>query len=75
MSRLLTLLLLYKSGYMVGQYISIEKAIADTKDNYYEALSHADFRWHEEENDPIPFIKYMLGIILYCYRDFESMMH
>ena len=72
MSRLLTLLLLYKNGYMVGQYISIEKAIADTKEDYYDALAQADSGWHEEENNPIPFIKYMLGIILYCYRDFEN---
>lgn len=72
MSRLLTLLLLYRSGYMVGQYISIEKAIADTKENYYDALAVADKGWHTEENDPKPFIKYMLGIILSCYRDFEE---
>ena len=72
MSRLLTLLLLYRSGYMVGQYISIEKAIADTKENYYDVLAVADQGWHTEENDPKPFIKYMLGIILSCYRDFEE---
>ena len=34
---------------MVGQYISIEKAIADTKNDYYDALAQADVRWHEEE--------------------------
>ena len=72
MSRLLTLLLLYRSGYMVGKYISIEKAIADTKTNYYNALSQADAGWHEQTNDPKFFIKYMLAIILSCYRDFES---
>lgn len=72
MSRLLTLLLLYRSGYMVGQYISIEKAIADTKDSYYDTLAVADQGWHTEENDPKPFIKYMLGIILSCYREFEE---
>lgn len=72
MSRLMTLLLLYRSGYMVGQYISIEKAIADTKDNYYSALAAADQDWHEEKNDPKPFIKYMLGVILSCYREFEQ---
>ena len=60
MSRLLTLLLLYRSGYMVGQYISIEKAIAGTKESYYKALADADKLWHEEKNDPKPFIKYML---------------
>ena len=72
MSRLLTLLLLYRSGYMVGQYVSIEKAIADTKEAYYAALAAADQGWHEETNDPKPFIKYMLGIILSCYREFEN---
>ncbi|MBD5494887.1 MAG: Fic family protein [Lachnospiraceae bacterium] len=72
MSRLLTLLLLYKNGYMVGQYISIEKAIADTKESYYDVLAVADQGWHTDENDPKEFIKYMLGIILSCYREFES---
>ncbi len=61
MSRLMTLLLLYRSGYMVGQYISIEKAIADTKEAYYDALQRADQGWHEGTNDPKPFIKYMLA--------------
>lgn len=72
MSRLLTLLMLYQSGYLVGQYISIEKAIADTKDDYYDALAAADKDWHENKNDPTPFIKYMLGVILSCYREFEE---
>ena len=72
MSRLLTLLLLYRSGYIVGQYISIEKTIADTKETYYEVLQKEDQNWYEGENDPKPFIRYMLGIILSCYREFES---
>lgn len=72
MSRLLTLLLLYRSGYIVGQYISIEKAIADTKEAYYNVLQQSDYNWYEGTNDPKSFIKYMLGIILSCYREFES---
>ena len=72
MSRLLTLLLLNRCGYLVGQYISIEKAIADNKEAYYDSLQRADLNWHEGQNDPKPFIKYMLGIILACYRDFEN---
>ena len=72
MSRLLTLLLLYRAGYIVGQYISIEKAIADTKEAYYAALQKADQNWYEGENDPKPFIKYMLSIILKYYREFEQ---
>ena len=72
MSRILTLLALYRSGYFVGQYVSIEKAIADTKEAYYDALQKADKGWHEENNDPEPFVKYMLGVILSCYREFEE---
>lgn len=72
MSRLLTLLLLYQNGYMVGKYISIEKAIADTKNSYYSALAVSDRDWMEGENDSKTFIRYMLGVILKCYRDFES---
>lgn len=56
MSRLLTLLLLYKAGFTVGKYISIEKAIADSKDAYYEALKVSDQNWHQGQNDPKPFI-------------------
>ncbi|MBR1848453.1 MAG: Fic family protein [Lachnospiraceae bacterium] len=72
MSRLLTLLLLYKSGYLVGKYISIEKHIEKTKDAYYDALEASSAGWHEEEDDPTVFVKYMLGVILACYREFES---
>lgn len=72
MSRLLTTLLLYKSGYEVGKYISIEKKIEQTKSKYYEVLENVDKGWHEGTNDPSPFIKYLLGVILSCYRDFEE---
>ena len=72
MSRLLTLLLLYKNGYSVGKYISIEKQIEKTKDHYYDALKEADAGWHEEENDPTHFIRYMLQVILACYTEFEE---
>ena len=72
MSRLLTLLLLYKSGYSVGKYISIEKQIEKTKDHYYDVLQDADIGWHDEINDPTPFIHYMLSIILACYKEFEE---
>lgn len=72
MSRLLTLLLLYKSGYSVGKYISLEKQIEKTKDRYYDMLEEADSGWYEEENDPTPFIRYMLQVILACYADFEE---
>ena len=72
MSRLLTTLLLYQCGYVVGRYISIESKIEKTKGSYYDALEKSGIGWHEEANDPSPFIKYILGIILAAYRDLES---
>lgn len=72
MSRLLTLLLLYRSGYIVGKYISIEKLISDTKETYYEALQASSCNWHKGTNDYAPFVTYMLGVLVAAYRDFES---
>ncbi len=72
MSRLLTLLLLYQSGFEVGKYISMEKKIEETKDAYYDALSRSNQGWHEAKNDPTPFIRYMLQVLLACYTDFEE---
>ena len=72
MSRLLTLLILYRSGYIVGKYISLEKLIADHKESYYEALQDSDAGWHEEENDYLPFARYMLGVIIAAYKDFSE---
>ena len=70
MSRLLTFLLLYKTGYIVGKYISIEKLIEKSKDAYYGALAESSIAWHEEENDYAPFVEYILGVIVAAYRDF-----
>ena len=64
MSRLLTLLLLYRSGFIVGKYISIEHLIEKTKDSYYESLHDSSIGWHEDNNDYEPFVNYILGIIL-----------
>lgn len=72
MSRLLTTLLLYRAGYMVGRYISLESKIAKNKDLYYDALAACQEGWHEGEEDPTPFIKYLLGTILAAHRDFEE---
>ena len=72
MSRLLTLLLLYRAGCIVGKYISIEKMISDTKDTYYEALQASSYNWHEGTNAYAPFVRYMLGIIVAAYREFSS---
>ena len=72
MSRLLTTLLLYRNGFYVGKYISLEAKIARNKDLYYHALYVSQQGWHEGKDDSLPFIKYLLGIILSAYKDFED---
>ena len=72
MSRLLTTLLLYRSGFYVGKYISLEAKIAKNKDLYYDVLGQAQIGWHEGAEDAVPFIKYLLGTILSAYKDFED---
>lgn len=72
MSRLLTTLLLYRNGFYVGKYISLEAKIAKTKDLYYDALARSQDGWHEGCEDAVPFIKYLLSIILAAYKDFED---
>ena len=72
MSRLLTTLLLYRNGFYVGKYISLEAKIARDKDLYYSALSQAQHGWHEGTEDVVPIIKYLLGTILAAYKDFED---
>ena len=72
MSRLLTTLLLYRSGFYIGKYISLEAKIAEHKDIYYDALFASQDSWHEGNDDPVPFIKYFLSILIAAYRDFED---
>lgn len=72
MSRLLTTLLLYRAGYVVGKYMSLESKIEKTKESYYKALEKSDINWNNGENDLTPFIKYILGTVLAAYRDFEQ---
>ena len=72
MSRLLTLLLFYRAGYIVGKYVSMEMLIEKTKETYYEALQASSMRWHESENSYEPFVKYYLGIMLKAYNEFEN---
>ena len=72
MSRLLTLLLLYKNGFFVGKYISLEMIIEDTKDVYYEQLQASSKNWHSGDNDELPFIKYMLSVIYKAYVECDE---
>ena len=72
MSRLLTTLLLYRNGFYVGKYISLESKIAKNKDLYYHALAESQTGWHERTENVLPLIKYILGTILAAYKDFED---
>jgi Fic family protein len=72
MSRLLTTLLLYRSGFCVGKYISLEAKIANNKDLYYSSLRASQDGWHEGTENKVPFIKYILGTVLAAYKDFED---
>ena len=72
MSRLLTLLLLYRSGFFVGKYISLEMLIERSKAEYYGALQTSSSGWYDNANDLKPYVEYTLGIILKAYRELES---
>lgn len=72
MSRLLMLLTMYKAGFDVGKYISIEQSIEDTKNDYYQALKESSVGWQENTNNYLPFINYFLGVVLKDYREFSE---
>lgn len=72
MSRLLTLLLLYRSGYVVGKYISLERLIEQTKERYYDTLQESSTGWNEGINDYTPVVTYLLEVTVAAYREFSS---
>ena len=72
MSRLLTLLLLYRSGYIVGKYVSMEMLIEKTKETYYEALQNSSAEWHNNQSDYTSFVRYYLGVVLKGYNEFQD---
>lgn len=72
MSRLLTLLLLYKNGFDVGKYISFEEQINNNKGNYYEALRLSSIRWEENEHSYIPFIENFITTLYMCYKELDK---
>src|ERR671934_362416 len=73
MARLLTLLLLYQAGYQVGRYISLETAIEETKDGYYDSLHASSQGWHEARHSLVPWWEYFVGVMLVkAYHQFEE---
>jgi len=72
MARLLTLLLLYKAGYEVGRYISLEQMVERTKEGYYETLYTSSRGWHDMRHNILPWWEYFLGVMLFgAYQEFE----
>ncbi len=71
-SRLLSLLLLYKNGFDAGKYISFEEQINKRKGNYYEALKQSSVGWHEGQNDYSAFIMEFLTTLYMCYKELDK---
>jgi Fic family protein len=72
MSRLLSLLLMYKSGIDVGKYISFEGQINKFKADYYESLKRSSEGWHNNNNDYLPFIENFIFTLFTCYRELDN---
>lgn len=73
MARLLTLLLLYKAGYEVGRFISLERIVERTKESYYDTLYQSSQSWHQGQHSLLPWWEYFLGVVvLSAYREFEQ---
>jgi len=72
MARLLTLLLLYQSGYEIGRFVSLEKTIEESKETYYESLLRSSQGWHEGEHDISPWLEHFLGVLIAAYKELES---
>lgn len=71
-SRLLTVLLLHRSGYDVSRYISLERLIEDSKESYYSVLNRASERWHEGGQAILPWWQFSFGILIAAYKEFEN---
>jgi len=71
-SRLLTLLTLYHHGYEVGRYVSLERMVEESKEDYYECLHRSSLCWHESRHDLTPWMNFLLAIIRRAYVEFEQ---
>jgi prophage maintenance system killer protein len=72
MSRLLSLLMLYRNGFDAGKYISFEEQVNIRKGNYYEALQQSSISWHENESDYSAFIMEFLTTLYMCYKELDK---
>ncbi len=71
-SRLVTLLLLYRQGLEVGRYVSLERLVEETKESYYDVLNRSSSGWHEVEHDLVPWWSYFLSTVRQAYKEFEE---
>jgi Fic family protein len=72
MSRLLMLVLLYRDDYEVGRYVSLERLIEETRDTYYAALEASSAGWHDGDHDLLPWVEYLMGVVLAGYRELDD---
>jgi len=71
-SRLLTLLALYQHGYEVGRYISLDRLVEESREDYYQVLQQSSMGWHEGRHELVPWLNYFLSILRRAYREFEE---
>ena len=71
-SRLLSLLLLYKNGFNAGKYVSFEEKINSNKAQYYEALRLSSDKWHEGKNSYFPFVNNFITTLMLCYKELDK---
>ena len=72
LSRILNLLLLHRTGYEVGRYISLERIVENSKETYYESLGESSAGWHEGQHDLLPWLEYSNGVLIAAYLEFEQ---
>lgn len=72
LARLISVWLLHQGGYGVGRYISLERLIGDTREDYYATLQASTKGWHENRHDVWPWTRYFLGLLVAAYREFDE---
>lgn len=71
-ARALTNALLADCKYRVGKYISLEHLVAESADAYYQALLKSTIGWHEQTNDPWPWLEYFVALLARAYTRFSE---
>jgi Fic family protein len=71
-ARLLTNAMLSEHGYTVGRYVSLEQAVAESADAYYQALLDSTHGWHKNTADPWPWLGYLTSVVAGAYAVFAD---